>query len=46
MEILFPPLRVSKAVHGIGKGLPIRHDAILTVRIRPARQIAGFLCPP
>ena len=31
MEILLSPLRVSEALHGTDEGLPVGHDAILTV---------------
>jgi hypothetical protein len=46
MEILLPSLRVSEALYSTGEVLPVGHDAILAVRVRPARQTAGFLCPP
>ena len=46
MEILLPSLRVSKALYGTGEVLPVGHDAILAIRVRPARQIAGFRCRP
>jgi hypothetical protein len=41
-----PCFRVSKALYGTGEGLLVGHDAILAVRVKPARQIAGFRCRP
>jgi hypothetical protein len=45
-EIVLPCFRVSKALYGTGEGLLVGHDAILAVRVKPARQIAGFRCRP